>query len=161
MPLDPVTELAGLAGAFEAEGVGYALCGGLALAVHGHARATKDIDFLVPRDELDRAIDLARRTGFDLLGPKLTFGRRTQTPREIRRLSKLDTETGQLLTLDLLVVNPALEQVWTQRLSVTWLGRPLCVVSREGLATMKRIAGRAQDLADLAKLEGTDDEDEG
>jgi len=41
--LDPVTELEGLVDAFEATGVGYAVCGGLALAVHGHPRATMDL----------------------------------------------------------------------------------------------------------------------
>jgi hypothetical protein len=31
------------------------------------------------------------------------------------------------------------------------------VVSRDGLATMKKLAARPQDLADVAKLEGTDE----
>lgn len=32
------------------EGVGHALIGGLAVGVYGHARATRDVDFLVARD---------------------------------------------------------------------------------------------------------------
>ena len=47
-------ELKALATAFDAGGVDYALCGGLALAVHGHPRATKDIDILVRRGDLRR-----------------------------------------------------------------------------------------------------------
>jgi len=35
----------------------------------------------------------------------------------------------------------------------------MIVVSRDGLATMKRIAGHPQDLVDLAKLEGTNEDD--
>jgi hypothetical protein len=161
MALDPVTELASLVDAFETERVGYALCGGLALAVHGHPRATKDIDFLVTAGELDHAISVARTVGFDLPTRRMTFGRNTPNPREIQRISKVDAATGELMTLDLILVNPALEEVYADRIRVVWGDHPMTVVSRSGLATMKRLAGRAQDLADLAKLEGTEHEDEG
>jgi hypothetical protein len=157
--LDPVTELERLVDAFEADEVGYAVCGGLALAVHGHPRATKDVDLLVQPHDVDRAIEVAKRVGFDIPARKMTFGLRTGTPREMKRLSKLDPDTGTLMSLDLIVVNPELEDVWEDRVRVMWRERPLVVVSRAGLATMKRIAGRKQDLADLAKLEGTEDEE--
>jgi hypothetical protein len=52
-----------------------------------------------------------------------------------------------------------MESVWRGRLMVEWRDRSISVVSRDGLIVMKRIAGRPQDLADIAKLEGTDDED--
>ena len=58
-----------------------------------------------------------------------------------------------------MIVTPELEVVWQGRTTVRSGDRSLTVVSREGLATMKRIAGRKQDLADLAKLEGTDDDE--
>jgi hypothetical protein len=57
------------------------------------------------------------------------------------------------------VVNTQLEPVWESREHIHSGARRLVVVSRDGLATMKRIAGRAQDLADIAKLEH-DDEDQ-
>ena len=161
MALDPVTELERLVDAFESEAVGYAVCGGLALAVHGHPRATIDVDVLVRAEEVDRAIEVAKRLGFDIPARKMTFGLQTGTPREIRRVSKLDPETNGLMALDLIIVNPDLEAVWSARLRVIWRDHPLAVVSRDGLATMKRLAGRPQDLADLARLEGTDDEDQG
>ena len=159
MALDPITELEALVDAFEATGIGYAVCGGLALAVHGHPRATKDVDVLVRSGEVDRAIEAAKLHGFDIPARTMTFGLRTTSPREIRRFSKLDPETSELMALDLLIVNPELEPVFAGRLRVIWRGRPLAVVSREGLVTMKRIAGRPQDLADIAKLEGTEDEE--
>ena len=37
----------------EAEGIEYATCGGLAMAVHGYVRATKDLDFLI-RPNIDK-----------------------------------------------------------------------------------------------------------
>lgn len=160
MALDPVTELEALVDAFETEGVPYALCGGLALAVHGHPRATKDIDVLVQPGDLDRALAVARQLGFDVPARKMTFGLRAGRPRQMQRVSKLDPDTGELLALDLLLVNPELEAVWASRDTLHAGDRKLVVVSREGLATMKRIAGRRQDLADLARLEGTEDDDE-
>jgi hypothetical protein len=155
--MDPVTELEALIDAFDADAVPYALCGGLALAVHGFPRQTKDIDILVQPVDVERALAAAKRVGFDIPARKIVFGLRTNTPREVRRVSKLEDETGKLMTLDLLVVNPELDEVWTTRELVEAGHRRMTVVSRSGLATMKRIAGRPQDLADIAKLEGTDE----
>ena len=50
--MDLHQELVQLIDALEAAGAEYALCGGLALAVHGHPRFTKDIDLLVPAEAL-------------------------------------------------------------------------------------------------------------
>jgi hypothetical protein len=88
----------------------------------------------------------------------MVFGLRTGTPREIQRVSKLDPETNELMSLDLLLVCPDYEPVWASRVVSSWRGQAVSVVSRDGLATMKRIAGRPQDLADIARLEGADDE---
>jgi hypothetical protein len=160
MALDPVTELEALIDAFDADGVEYALCGGLALAVHGHPRATQDIDILVELAQLPAALAAAKRVGFDVPARKMTFGLKTGTPREVHRVSKLDPGSGELLVLDVLIVNAELASVWTGRERFRSGARQIVVVSRSGLATMKRIAGRQQDLADVAKLEGTDEDDD-
>ena len=104
---------------------------------------------------------VAKLAGFDIPARKMTFGLRAETPREIQRVSKLDPETGALLPLDLIAVNAELEQGWATRMTLHADERRMTVVSREGLATMKRIAGRPQDLVDLARLEGTTDDDPG
>jgi hypothetical protein len=157
MALDLIGELEALVDAFEREQIDHAVCGGLALAIHGHPRATMDIDILVAPESLSAAVATARRQGFDIPARKIVFGLRTGTPREVHRVSKLDPETSDLLSVDLLLVGPGFEQVWADRARVPWRTREIRVVSRDGLATMKRIAGRPQDLADLAKLEGRDD----
>jgi hypothetical protein len=159
MPLDLIAELAAVVDAFAAERVDYALCGGLAVAIHGHPRATMDIDLLVEPASVPGALAIARAIGFDVPARKIIFGLRTNTPREVHRVSKLDPETSALISLDLLVVAPELVDVWASRLVVPWAGREITIVSRAGLATMKRIAGRPQDLADLAALEGDDGDD--
>jgi hypothetical protein len=160
MALDLIGELEALVDAFEREGVEYAVCGGLALALHGHPRATMDIDVLVTAAELARAIQVARGLGFDVPARKMAFGLRTGTPREVQRVSKLEPATNQLLSLDLLVVGPVYEDVWSGRIALMIGERKMVVVSRDGLVTMKRIAGRPQDLADLAALEGGDDDEQ-
>lgn len=159
MALNPVTELEALVDALNADGVPYALCGGLALGVHGHPRATEDIDILVNAGDLSRALAVAKRVGFDIPARKMIFGLRQGKQREVQRVSKLDPETGDLMPLDFLLVNDELTEVWNSRITIETGQRTLVVVSRAGLATMKRIAGRTRDLADLEDLEGTHDDE--
>jgi len=160
MALDLIAELEAVVDAFEREGLAYAICGGLALALHGHPRATMDIDLLVPPEQLVAASRVARTLGFNVPARKMTFGLRNGAPREVQRISKLDPETNDLLSLDLLIVGPSLEQVWADRTIMVVGERKMALVSRAGLATMKRLAGRPQDLADLAALEGTGDDEQ-
>ena len=46
------------------------------------------------------------------------------------------------------------------RVRVPFEGGELSVVTRAGLIALKLLAGRPQDLADVARLEGHDDENE-
>lgn len=159
MALDLIDEFEKVVRASETEGIDYAVCGGLAMTIHGHVRATVDIDLLIDAVDLTRALTITRACGFDIPARKMVFGLRTGTPREVQRISKLDPDTNELLSVALLVVGPGHEEVWQSRTTMPWKDTTIRVVSRDGLATMKRIAGRPQDLADLAKLEGTDDEE--
>ena len=70
---------------------------------------------------------------------------------EIRRVSKVVGE--DVVSLDLLLVTPLVEDVWQARESLEFMGETLFVVSRDGLIKMKRQAGRPQDLADIERLE--------
>jgi len=161
MALNPVTELEAIVDALTADGVPYALCGGLALGLHGYPRATKDIDILIEAASLPAAIASAKRVGFDVSARKMVFGLRIGKHREVQRVSKLDTDSGALMPLDFVIVNDELADVWATRITIDAGARKLTLVSREGLVTMKRIAGRAQDLVDIAKLEGAADDEEG
>lgn len=160
MPLDLIAELEAVVDALAREGIEYALCGGIALGLHGHPRATIDIDLLVRGEHLANAMRVAGGLGFDIPARKTVFGLRSGQRREMHRISKLDPDSNDLISLDLLVVNQELEDVWVGRIELTVGQHQMTVVSRAGLATMKRIAGRRQDLADLAKLEGTDEDDD-
>ena len=160
MALDLIAEFEAVIGALRSAGFEYALCGGLAVAVHGHVRATKDIDLLVRPEDVPPIIALARTLGFDIPARRMVFRVGKSDEHVMQRVSKLDPETNDLLSLDLLVVGPFYESSWNSRISLPWKGGELSIVSRAGLATMKRQAGRPQDLADVAALEQTDDETE-
>jgi hypothetical protein len=147
--LDLIAELEAVLDALAGANVDHALCGGLAVAIHGHPRATMDIDVLVPGDRVEAAMRAAGTVGFDLPARKM-----------VQRVSKVDPHTGALLSLDLLVVGPTLADVWSGRTSVRWRDRDVAIVSRDGLIAMKRMAGRPQDLADISTLEAQDDDDD-
>jgi len=155
--MDLIEELLGLVDGLNAERIEYAVCGGIALAIHGHPRFTKDIDLLVRAADRERLRGVARRCGFTLEGGVLQFAAGTSGEREIARLTKADGT--EFVTLDLLFAGQALAQAWANRQRVEWRGRALWVVSREGLVQMKRLAGRTQDLADIEAL--TRDSDRG
>lgn len=72
----------------------------------------------------------------------------------IRRVSKVDPASGDLLSLDLLLVTPVLEEVWRTRLQVEGEQGSVWVVSRAGLITLKRLRGSGQDRDDIQRLEG-------
>ena len=150
MAHDLVGTLDAIVAALAAAGVPYALCGGFAVNLHGHVRATRDIDLLVERTDLDRARVALRPLGFTLDAGPIPFAVGTPRERELHRVSRVDE--GALTTIDLLVVTPVLESSWASRVRAEWRGHDIWVVSLDGLATMKRLAGRAQDLADLEAL---------
>jgi hypothetical protein len=118
--------------------------------IYGHVRATRDVDLLIREESLVPALDAVATVGFTLPSGRIPFGFGTPQHRELFRISK--PQNNQLLTLDLMIVTPVFEPVWKSKTSADWNGRRLCVVSRAGLAQMKRLAGRAQDLADIERL---------
>ena len=58
------SELRELVQRFNEAKIEYALCGGMAVALHGYPRFTKDIDFLIPPESLDQARKVAAASGF-------------------------------------------------------------------------------------------------
>jgi hypothetical protein len=77
---------------------------------------------------------------------------------EIRRISKIDDETGFVLMLDLLLVTPEITDVWRDKLVKPLENGSVSVVSREGLIKLKTLSGRMQDKADIEKLAEIEDE---
>jgi hypothetical protein len=147
----------GITGELNARGVNYAVCGGWAMAIHGFLRATLDIDLLILTEDLDTVMTVARGFGYDVEGLPLNFdGGKTQ----IRRISRIDKESKQLITLDLLLVTESYTDALRTKRRVKWNDGEYSVVSIAGMKRMKKIAGRPKDLIDLDYLEGLDDDAE-
>ena len=125
--LDLEQELGAVVDALTAEKIEYALCGGLAMAVHGAPRATIDIDLLVREEDVERIRGAVGRLGF--------------------------TFRAFPLMLDLLLVTPELEGAWLGREMRHWRDGVLTVVSREGLIQLKTYRSSTQDRADIERLE--------
>jgi len=142
-------ELSQLISALDENGVEYAVCGGLALTIHGFPRATFDIDILIRPESLDESYKIAARYGYDIRGLDMSFKERAV---EIRRVSKIDDD-GEVLSLDFLLVTPKVEDVWETKENLIWQDKNLTIVSREGLIKMKKLAGRAKDLIDVDRIE--------
>lgn len=148
-------ELQAILLALEEDGVSYALCGGMAMAVHGLERATKDIDLLIRFDDLERTKTIAKRNGFVFESLPMTFQQgKFQLFRLLKGIEFAQGRGQDLLMLDLMMVTPYLQDVWDSRIRVQTLFGPLWVVSRDGMIWMKKAAGRPQDLQDVAFLEG-------
>ena len=128
----------------------YALCGGLAVVIDGYPRLTTDIDVLIRKEDLARATEAVKERGFTVHSGRIPchLGR----PDEQIGHRVLKIVERKVLTLDLMILPPFLEDVWKDRTVIEWQGRRVKIVSREGLAKMKLLAGRAQDLADLNRL---------
>ena len=153
--MDILGEFTSLVSRLESEGIEYATCGGLALAVHGFVRATKDIDLLIREEDLDKCFSIAKSAGYDIEGLPLDFD---DGEFQLRRLSKVEPESESLITIDFILVTDAIRDVWNEREHVSWGSGEAWVVSRKGLIKMKENAGRDQDLVDIRRLKESDDE---
>jgi hypothetical protein len=151
-----VDELHAVTGALRSAGVRHAVCGGLAVTLHGATRMTKDIDLLVAATDVAQTLELLRPLGYVFAALPLTFEAGTARERHVQRVSKI--QNGEHLCVDLLVADAVFTGLLDDTLEVRTPNGTLTVISRAGLIRMKQLAGRPQDVADLASLEGTGDE---
>lgn len=147
------TEMLHLVRALDAAGIPYALCGGLAMAIHGWPRATLDIDLLIEEPHLDEVRRLAAAAGFTHESGflNLAAGR--------VRLFRLVKFIGQeFIPLDLLLVSPDLLPAWNSRQPMNTADGDITVVSAEGLIHLKTLRNSGTDQDDIRKLKGEADE---
>jgi hypothetical protein len=144
-------ELRSIVRALDGAGVEYALAGGLAVAVWGAPRATKDIDLLIQPDTLPRAMAAARECGFTLEALPFEFKDGTS----LQRVNKVDAQ-GNLVTVDFILVDRNLAPAWAGRARLPFAGSDIVVVGREALIAMKALAARPQDIADIQNLKDGD-----
>ena len=151
------TELLKIVRCLNDANIDYGLVGGLAVAVHGYVRATKDIDILIRHSALAEARNALAPIGYDLDAGIFKFDQGTEKETQLFRVSRADGPT--LTTLDLMLVTPILEEVWNAREAVKAYDTEIKVVSKAALIKMKELAGRYQDLADIESLRNISDSD--
>lgn len=146
---DLLEELIQVTSGLDENAVEYAVCGGLALAIHGFPRATFDIDILIREESLQKSFEIVKEYGYDIHGLDMSFKERAV---EIRRVSKVDDES-EVLSLDFLLVTPFVQDVWNDRIDLSLKGEAISIVSLSGLVKMKTLAGRHKDLIDIDRIQ--------
>ena len=146
-------ELMGLVEKLNQADLPYALCGGVAVTLHGFVRATEDIDLLVPPPYVPLVKAVARKAGFCVQNADpMVFGRGTSREAIVHRVSKFEGEES--LLLDLMEVNDANRSAWRSRRAHKIHGTVLWAIGKKPLIAMKRQSGRPIDLTDIQGLEG-------
>lgn len=145
----PFDELKALVAALNKADVPYALCGGVALAVHGFVRASIDIDLLVQRSDLERIFSATATLGYI---QRLNANVSANGWFEAYRTVKAASAGEDPVMLELFLVTPALEEIWETRECREWEGGTFWVVSREGLIQLKSKRSAGWDLADIGRL---------
>jgi hypothetical protein len=154
MPQDEPTgpDLEGVVADANAVGLECVVIGGFSVIYHGHIRATKDSDLLVPdgpeaddailrfldRVEATRLYDGKRLTGKDIAG--------AQHLRVNSRHGIVDLMRGGLPPLDYDTVARRAEET-------VWDGQTVRIAALSSVVGFKRLAGRPQDRQDLTDLE--------
>jgi hypothetical protein len=133
---------------FNAHHVEFLVIGAHALAVHGHVRATKDLDVWVRAEAAN-----ARR----VMAALQAFGAPTTGVAESDFASAgITFQIGiEPVRIDIVTAVDGIEfeAAWNHRVSAEYGGASVFVLSRTDLIQNKRAAGRPQDLADIAALE--------
>jgi hypothetical protein len=154
--MDILDELKALTQKLREENIGYALCGGLALAIYALPRATLDIDILIEPGLLETTEKIVYDLGFTIKAEPMHFhGSKIQ----IHRVIKIEPGTGESLMLDMLLVTPEIREAWDNRLEVEWEHGIINVVSPEGLILLKSFRKSGQDQDDIDYLRSIIDED--
>ncbi len=132
---------------FNENGVKYLVIGGYALVHYAEPRLTKDLDLWISTDPANSTA---------VYRSLLEFGA------PLQGISASDfTDEGSFyqmgmppVRIDIMMGIPGLrfEEAWEQRSEVVFDELPVLFISREDLITVKRAAGRPQDLIDVDHL---------
>ncbi|MEM9462210.1 MAG: nucleotidyltransferase [Myxococcota bacterium] len=131
--------------------VRFLVVGGYAVAFHGHARATKDLDIYV-EPGADNAARVERGLT-DFGAPLRTLGIRRddfEHPGTIVQLGVPPLRIDLLTTAD----GISFDEAWSSRDSLEIDGRTIAVIGHDALIKNKLASGRHQDLADVEALRG-------
>jgi hypothetical protein len=146
--IDLATDFRDLLRSFVDREVRFLVVGGYALAVHGRPRATGDLDLWIDatHENAERALAALRDFGAPL---------RDLTREDLTRPGTVFQIGVPPLRIDILTSATGLTfaPAWVDRTEAEFEGVRFPVIGRQHLLANKRALGRAQDLADLERLE--------
>ena len=142
------------------EGGRYVLVGGLAVVLHGHLRATGDVDLVVDlsADQVHRTLSALEQAGFRPYAPVPASdfadpGRRAEWARDKAMLVFSLRPSGGVPMVDLFLHPPTpFDGLWDRSVVVSMRGVPVRVAALDDLIELKRRAGRPEDIADVEAL---------
>lgn len=148
-------------------GVRAVVVGGVAVVLHGHLRMTADLDLVLDlsSDNVSSALAVLQRLG---LRPRLPVPAEQFADAAVRErwrrerhltVFSLHDPADPLREVDLFAQSPLpFEELWEASSVMLVDDVPVRVAAIDHLITMKRKAGRPQDLADVVALEALRDD---
>jgi predicted nucleotidyltransferase len=156
--------------ALNERGVRYLVAGGVAVVLHGYTRLTEDLDLVVDlaEEQARAAIEALTQLGLTArapVDPRLFADEATRRAwirdRGMTVLT-LHHPDNPMLVVDLFADVPGdFDQLWARAKDVPLETTRVKIVSVDDLIAMKRLAGRGQDLLDIAELERIRDVQDG
>lgn len=143
-------------------GVRYVVVGGVAVVLHGHARLTADLDLAIdltsghPAQAVQALLDMGLVPLLPVEPSDFADATTRQQWVEERNLKVFTfyDPADPLRQVDLFAENPVpFEELWQRAVEVELSHTSFRIASIADLVSMKRKAGRPQDLADVEALE--------
>ena len=158
-----VRSVEAIVGALNTADVQYLIVGGLAVNAHGYERLTQDVDLVIglaPHNVVRGLLALGEigyRMPIPVTPEQFADAANRETWRKEKNMTvlRLWSDLHRRTPVDVFVYEPfhfAAEYAAANWEEIT-LNLKAPVVRREALMAMKRVAGRPQDLADIAELE--------
>ena len=148
--LNLLTEFQNIVNTLEEEKIEYAICGGIAMAIHGFLRTTVDIDIVVLQENVNITKQVIRKHGFSIESNPMIFGTGDTI---IHRITKIDSNSEDFLVLDILEVTDAMKEIWESRVRLDSSFGSLSVINKQGLIQMKKKRNSKIDQEDIERLE--------
>lgn len=146
--------------AFNKTGIDYAVCGGLAVVLHGYIRFTADLDLIVGlgKNNLEKIYDVLERLDYKLRVP---IKREEFIDKKI--MDKLSVEKNMKVVsffnlkdnfkiVDIGINLPDNEEILKRKQYIKIDGFSIPIISIDDLIKMKEEAGRSRDLTDVENL---------
>ncbi len=142
--------------------IDYLLIGGLAMNLHGVPRMTMDVDLVIALNNknISKLINCVDELGLYPSVPVKLEDLADKSKCETLFLEKnlialsLISHTPTTPTVDIVIHHPLnFQQAYANKVERDISGIPVMLASIEDMITLKKVAGRAQDLSDISHLE--------